>query len=86
MPGEFLNTYHFVPVLDGGPTTGPTHDLAPVRQALEDGEACVGEWGPWSHARWHDGHLSGRITCTVTTEDPMVIGAEQEEGRQGGDA
>ncbi|MQX38173.1 TIGR03986 family type III CRISPR-associated RAMP protein [Roseospira navarrensis] len=81
MPSEFLNTYHFVPVLDGGPTMGPTHDLRPVRDALRQDRAGAAEWGAWSHARWHDGHLSGRITCTLTTEDPLVIGAEQVAGK-----
>ncbi|HCF19277.1 MAG TPA: TIGR03986 family CRISPR-associated RAMP protein, partial [Rhodospirillum rubrum] len=83
MPGEFLNTYHFVPVRDGGPTLGPTHDLENVRVALANDRAGAKEWDIWSHDRWHDGHLSGRITCTLTTEDPLVIGAEQKRGENG---
>lgn len=80
MPGEFLNTYHFVPILDGGPTFGPTHSIASIRTALKETKAGHGEWGDWSHGAWTQGRLSGRITCTLTTEDPVVIGGRQQEG------
>ncbi|SDH79593.1 RAMP superfamily CRISPR-associated protein [Roseospirillum parvum] len=90
---EFLNTYHFVPVVEGGENgeqnacLGPTHHLRQVRDALQGGQGRASEeeqipaggWGNFSHARWHEGHLSGRITCTLTAEDPLVIGAGQAE-------
>lgn len=93
---EFLNTYHFVPVVEGGENgeqnacLGPTHPLAQVRKALkrhqgrasEEEQIPAGGWGNFSHARWHEGHLSGRITCTLTAEDPLVIGAKQDKPKE----
>lgn len=32
------------------------------------------------HDRWHKEGLSGRIRCTLTTESPLVVGAEQTAG------
>jgi hypothetical protein len=65
----FHNPYHFVPVKNGG----RLNDLP--REEFEHGQSSTRKHV--THDRYIEGAKSGRIICRLTTEEPLVIGAEQ---------
>ena len=63
---DFYNTYHFVPVHGNSSTEAPT---------TEDFDK--GSLGGMDHSSYQIGSFSGRIICSITTESPIVVGAER---------
>ena len=67
----FHNPYHFVPVKKGR----RHNDLS--RQDFENGQLPETHRHV-THDRYTAGQYSGRIICRLTTEAPLVVGAEQD--------
>jgi CRISPR-associated protein (TIGR03986 family) len=67
MSEQFLNPYHFVPVK----CSGSTNDLP------------IGSFpdflGHATHDRYHEGSLSGRLICRLTTITPTFVGDKEVE-------
>ena len=66
---EFLNPYHFIPV-----RKRDNHD-----HDLEKSKFETGELSHHSHDCYNEMAYSGRLICRLTTEDPIFIGAHEEE-------
>jgi CRISPR-associated protein (TIGR03986 family) len=70
----FYHPFHFVPV-EG--TNGRYGDVSAEAFFTEEKMAI----GHITHDRYVDGKFSGRILCALTAEDPIVIGANQDENQ-----
>ncbi len=75
----FLNAYHFVPVEDGVAPVGPDGSLG-IGEARKDTFGHTAETARDGHAIYLDGTWSGRVTCRLTTLQPLIVGDRRHAG------
>jgi cold shock CspA family protein/CRISPR/Cas system CSM-associated protein Csm3 (group 7 of RAMP superfamily) len=78
-PDSFLNAYHFVPVEDGVAPPGPDGSLD-IAYARTDTFGHTPDTARDGHAIYLDGTWSGRVTCRLTTLQPLIVGDRRYAG------
>lgn len=81
MTDKFLNSYHFVPTIEG--TAGIGDGSLGIEHARSGEFGFTKDTAADGHAIYAENTFSGRIVCKLTTKTPLVVGAAREQAEQG---